>query len=192
MRILVACECSGIVRDAFLAKGHDAWSCDLKPTQRPGPHLQRDVREVLHWPWDMLIAHPVCRYLANSGVRWLHTQPGRWDKMREGCEFFSLFLNATHIPLRCVENSIMHGHARSIIGRGPDQIIQPWWFGDPFKKAAALYIDGLPKLVATHSLEDYLEPPKQKCWLMGPSEDREEKRSETEPGFAKAMAEQWG
>jgi hypothetical protein len=192
MKILIACERSGIVRDAFIARGHEAISCDLEPSRRPGPHYQGDVRDILGDAWDMLIAHPVCRYMANSGVRWLHTEPGRWDKMREGCEFFLALDRAIHIPRRCIENSIMHGHALKIIGRKATQHVQPWMFGDPFKKAAAIWLHGLPKLTPTHSLSDYLEPPKQKCWLMGPSDDREEKRSQTEHGLAAAMALQWG
>lgn len=167
MRILVACERSGIVRDAFLAMGHDAISCDLEPTRRPGPHHQGDVRDILGDAWDMLIAHPVCRYLANSGVRWLHTQPGRWDKMREGCEFFLEFDRATHIKRRCIENSVMHGHALKIIGRKADQYVQPWMFGDPFKKAAAIWLHGLPKLKPTHSLADYPTPPQAEMLAYG-------------------------
>ena len=100
MRILVACEKWGRVRDALIAAGHDAMSCDLEPTEAPGPHYQGDVRDVLYEAWDGMIAHPTCRYLTNSGVRWLHTDPARWDLMCEGVEFFKLFLNAKHIPRR--------------------------------------------------------------------------------------------
>lgn len=192
MRLLIACECSGIVRDAFIRRGHDAISCDLKPTKRPGPHYQGDVRDILYERWDMMIAHPVCRYLTNSGVRWLHSDPTRWDAMREGAAFFKLFDDAWHIPRRAIENPVMHKYALEIIGRRATQYIQPWWFGDPFKKMTGLWLHGLEPLIATHTLSDYPETPKQAVWLMGPSEDREEKRSETYPQFAEAMAQQWG
>lgn len=191
MRILIACECSGIVRDAFIQRGHDATSCDLKPTRRLGPHYQGDVRDILHMSWDMMIAHPVCKIMANSGVRWLHERPERWKLLEEGCAFFKLFIDAAHIPKRCVENSIMHGHARKLIGRKWDQIIQPWWFGAPFTKAAELHLIGLPKLPQERTKDsyDHIEP---KCWKMAPSADREELRSNTEPEVARAMAEYWG
>jgi hypothetical protein len=194
MKILIACECSGIVRDAFLALGHDAWSCDLKPTRRPGPHIQGDAREVIAGAWDMMIAHPVCKRLTNAGVRWLHERPGYWEDMVAGAEFFKLFDQAHHIPKRAVENPIMHKYAREIIGRGADQYVQPHWFGDPFQKATGFHLTGLPKLKRTHWPKHY--PPgtefKQECWLMSPGPDREEKRSNTYPAIARAMAEQWG
>lgn len=193
MRILVACEKSGRVRDALLAAGHDAMSCDLEPTEAPGPHYQGDVRDVLHEQWDGLVAHPVCRYLSNSGVRWLHERPERWAAMVEGAEFFALFLNAAHIPRRAVENPIMHKYAAALIGRRADQFVQPHWFGDPFKKATGLHLEGLPKLTRTHYPGDY--PPgtvfKQECWLMGPSAERESLRSRTYLGIANAIATQW-
>lgn len=191
MNVLVACERSGIVRDAFRAQGCNAYSCDLFPSRVPGPHFQCDVRLVLPLKWDLLIAHPVCRYLTNSGVRWLHSDPARWALMKEGAEFFKLFDNANHIPFRAVENPIMHGYALKLIGRRADQFVQPWWFGDSFRKATGLWLHGLPLLKATHKLSDYSEPPKQECWLMGPSEDREEKRSQTYPMIANAFVTQW-
>jgi hypothetical protein len=201
--VLVACECSGIVRDALIAAGVRAISCDIKPTRRPGPHYHGPVQEILHLRhWRGLIAHPVCKYLANSGAKHLYQRingvwakehgrdPDRWTKMEAGADFFNLFHKATHIPFRAVENSIMHGHALKLIGRGADQYTQPWMFGDAFTKAAGWWLHGLPKLVRTHSKADYekIEP---KCWKMAPSPDREEKRSETEPGVAKAIATQW-
>lgn len=202
MRVLVACECSGVVRDALLEEGHDAISCDLKPTRRPGPHYHGDVRDILDDYWDMLIAHPVCKFLANSGAKHLYRRIngkwakehgrdlGRWVQMEEGARFFNLFRDATHIPRRAIENSIPHGHAVKLIGRGPDQYTQPWWFGDAFTKAAGWWLYGLPPLVREFEKSDYPEI-KPKCWLMGPSEDREEKRSETEPGLGRAIAQQW-
>lgn len=115
MDILIACESSGIVRDAFIKRGHNAISCDLLPTEKPGPHYQCDVRDVLYDPWDMIIAFPTCQYIANSGVRWLYTQEGRWGKMRDGALFFKLFTDHP-CKKKCVENPIMHKHARAIIG----------------------------------------------------------------------------
>ena len=126
MRVLVACEYSGRVRDAFIAQGHSAMSCDLLPSEAPGPHYQGDVREVLMPDcWDLLIAHPPCTYLANSGVRWLRTKPGRWEQMETGALFFKSLLEA-NIPRVAVENPVMHKYAVEIIGRRQDQTVQPW------------------------------------------------------------------
>ncbi len=203
MKILIACECSGIVRDAFRALGHDAMSCDLKPTQRPGPHYQGDVRDVLYDRWDALIAHPVCKYMANSGNKHLYLRiegkwakenginEERWAKMRAGAEFFKLFDRAEHIPLRCVENPIMNGHALAMVGRPATQFIQPWMFGEPFQKATGLWLTGWPKLVPQTSKADFSQI-EQAVWKMPPSDDREEKRSQTYEGIANAMAAQWG
>lgn len=190
---LVACESSGIVRDALIRCGVRAISCDLKPTERPGPHYQGDVRDILGEPWGTLIAHPVCRRLANSGVRWLHERPGYWVDMEAAAEFFLLFDRADHIPRRCVENPIMHKYARARVGRRATQYIQPHFFGSPFQKATGLWLHGLPPLRRTHWPHDY--PPgtefKQAVWLMGPSPTREEDRSRTDPAIAEAMAAQW-
>ena len=134
MKILVACECSGAFRDELIALGHDAISCDLKPTRKPGPHYQGDVRDILYEPWDMLIAHPVCKYLTNAGVRWLYERPERWELMRQGVDFFMLFENAKHIPKRAIEKPIMHGHALKLIGRKATQFIQPCGLEIPFQK----------------------------------------------------------
>lgn len=197
MNILVACERSGILRDALIAAGHNAISCDLKPSRRPGPHLECDVRLVLHKPWDALIAHPVCKYLTNAGVRWLHSEPGRFEKMREGAEFFRMLdsgLEVQHIPLRAIENPIMHGYAAKIIGRRADQFVHPYWFGSPFQKATGFHLTGLKPLPQEFTKAWYAErgiPIKQAVWLMGPSEDREEKRSETDPQVARSIAQYW-
>jgi hypothetical protein len=202
--VLVACEESGMVRDALIAVGVRAMSCDLKPTRLPGPHYQGDVRDILparHWRG--LIAHPVCKFLANSGAKHLYRRingvwakehgrdPERWEKMEEAAKFFRLFLEAEYIPMRAVENSIMHGHALKLVGALPRQYTQPWMFGDPFTKAAGWWLRNLPKLVRTHNKTDFAEI-HPKCWKMGPSPDREEKRSETEPGVAREIARQWG
>jgi hypothetical protein len=200
MKILVACERSGMVRDAFAALGHDAWSCDTEEARSPGQHYQGDVRDILYERcWDMLIAHPVCRYMCNSGVKHLYLDgrkengpdPERWANMGAAVEFFLMFERAKHIPLRAVENPIMHGHALRRIGRRASQFVQPWWFGDPFSKATGLWLTGLPKLKRTHNKSDYAEI-RQDVWKMGPSADREEKRSETYPAIARAFADQWG
>jgi len=124
MKVLIACEFSGIVRDAFAKKGHDAWSCDLLPTEIPGNHIQGDVCDILDDGWDMMIAHPPCTYLANSGVRWLHERPERWEKLKEAADFFRTLLNAP-IERICIENPIPHKYAIYLIGRKYDQIIQP-------------------------------------------------------------------
>lgn len=153
VRILVACEFTGRVRDAFRRRGHDAYSCDLRPCEGdPTWHLQCDVREVLSERWDMLIAHPECTFLTNAGVRWLHTDIKRWFDLFEGADFFRLFLDAKHIPRRAVENPVMHKYALRLVGRRPDQVVQPWWFGDPFFKATGWWIEGLPLLTATNRL----------------------------------------
>jgi hypothetical protein len=202
--VLIACEESGMIRDALIAVGVRAISCDIKPTRRAGPHYHGPVQDILHLShWRGLIAHPVCKYLANSGAKHLYRRingvwakehgpdPERWEKMEAGVRFFNLFRDAEHIPLRAIENSIMHGHAIERIGRTADQYTQPWWFGEPFTKAAGWWLYGLPNLKREFNKADYekIEP---KCWKMGPSEDREEKRSETEPGVARAVARQWG
>lgn len=193
-----------MVRDALLAAGVRAMSCDLMPSRRPGPHAQCDVRYLLPLRhWKGLIAHPVCRYLANSGAKHLYRRidgvwakrhgrdEERWRLMKEGAAFFNLFRDADHIPMRAIENSIMHGHALELVGKRPDQITQPWMFGDAFTKAAAWWLYGLPPLRPRFTKDDY---PKihAKCWYMPPSDDREQKRSETEPGIATAIAWQWG
>jgi len=205
--VLIACECSGIMRDALIAVGVRAFSCDLKPTQRPGPHYQGDVRDVLYRPRTGLIAHPVCKYLTNAGAKHLYKRingkwakehgpdEDRWRLMREGAEFFKMFDRAEHIPFRAVENPIMHGHASKIIGRRATQYVQPWMFGDPFSKATGFHLTKLPPLVSERGKSWYINRGikiEQAAWMMGPSEDREERRSETYPGIARAAAKQWG
>lgn len=194
MKWLIACERSGIVRDALRARGIEAYSCDTKPSRRPSPwHIQCDVREILWYDWDGMIAHPVCRYMANSGVRWLHEQPGRWDLMLQGCEFYRLFQQATHIKKRAIENPVWHRYAMEQLGRPKRHFRHPYHFGDPFQKLTGFELYGLAPLVPTHHKTDYSKGEiKQEVWLMSPGEDREEKRSETKPGMAAAFAEQWG
>ena len=121
MRVLVACEYSGTVRDAFINTGHDAMSCDILPTDQPGPHYQGDVREMLHERWDLIIAHPPCTYLCNSGVCHLHKDPTRWAKLEDAAKFFKLFLDIDG-PRVAIENPIMHKYAKELIGGGSIKI----------------------------------------------------------------------
>ena len=190
MRVLVACEFNGIVRDAFIDRGHDAWSCDLLPTESPGPHYQDNIFHVLTktiYDWDLMIAHPPCTYLTNSGVSWLYRKEGRWNKMREGALFFKHLLEAD-IPQICIENPIMHKYAVEIIGRRQDQVIQPWMFGHGETKATCLWLKNLPKLKPTNIVEGR----EQRLHYLPPSKDRSKLRSITYPGIAKTMAEQCG
>lgn len=195
MRVLVACEFSGTVRDAFIARGHDAWSCDLLPSEAPGNHYQCDVFDILGKNWELLIGHPPCPTLANSGVMWLHKQPGRWDDMRQAAGFFRLLLNCG-IPKIAIENPIPHKYALEHIKTKYDQIIQPWQFGHAERKATCLWLKGLPHLVPVTDLEDEMNArPKreaQRIHYTPPGPDRWKIRSRTFKGIAEAMADQWG
>jgi hypothetical protein len=195
VKLLIACEFSGTVRDAFAALGHDAWSCDLLPTEKPGNHLQCDVREVLDMGWELLIGHPPCTYLSNSGVSWLHRDTTRWEKMREGAEFFKALLDAP-VPQICIENPIMHKYAVEIIGRRQDQVIQPYQFGHAEQKATGLWLKGLPELRPANNVKHEMSLlPKniqQRIHYLTPGPDRWKLRSKTFQGIADAMAEQWG
>lgn len=196
MKVLVACEYSGTVRDAFAELGHEAWSCDILDTDAPeGNHYKGDVRNILDWGWDLMVAHPPCTYLANSGVSWLYRQEGRWEKMRDGAGFFKELLHAD-VPKVAVENPIMHKYAVEIIGRRQDQVIQPYQFGHLESKATCLWLKGLPPLVPTSDLREETKAlPKnvaQRMHHLPPSADRWKLRSTTYAGIAKAMAEQWG
>jgi hypothetical protein len=206
LRVLVACETSGVVRRAFAALGHDAWSCDLLPAEdRSNRHLIGDLRDYLGLGWDLLmVAHPPCTRLCNSGVRWLKVPPpGRsladmWADLDAGAALFSACWQAP-IDRVAVENPIMHRHARE---RMPadlprPQIVQPWWFGEPAFKATGLYLRGLPPLQPTNRLT----PPRpgtedHKAWSAihraPPGPDRWRFRSRTFAGVAAAMADQWG
>jgi hypothetical protein len=188
-RVLVACEYSGRVRDALRAVGIDAVSCDLLPSEAPGPHYQADVLPLLRQRWDMVIAHPPCQYLSNSGVRWLHERPGRMAEMQRAAQFFLECLNA-NAPLVAVENPVMHGHAREIVGERPAFTVQPWQFGDPAKKRTCFWTRGLPPLVPTSDLT--AADARADCHLASPGPDRWKERSRTYPGVARAIASQWG
>lgn len=196
MRVLVACEYSGVVRDAFIALGHDAMSCDILPTDAPGPHHQGDVREVLEDGWDLMIAHPPCTYLTNSGVTWLHRDPTRWQSLDEAAAFFRLLLKAP-IPRIAIENPIMHKYAKERIGGAKQsQVIQPWMFGHLEQKATCLWLKNLPLLQPTLKVKaDMQKLPKneqQRLHYLPPSKDRWKLRSTTFKGIAEAMAQQWG
>jgi hypothetical protein len=191
MRVLVGCEFSGIVRDAFLRAGHDAYSCDLIETERPGPHYQCDVRDILGLGWDMLIAHPPCQYLSLSGAQWLYNpdksrNEDRWRNMQAGAELFRDLLNSG-IPRIAIENPVMHGHAKQIVGRYFSQVIHPWQFGHGETKRTCLWLRGLPMLEPTNIVEGR-HPRCQNEWN-GP--DRWKRRSRTYTGIAEAMAQQW-
>lgn len=196
MKVLVACEYSGKVREAFRALGHDAWSCDLLPADDGSAfHIQGDVLEIINDGWDLMIAHPPCTYLCNSGVSWLHRIDGRWNQMREGAEFFKALLNAP-IPKICIENPIMHKYAKEIIGANYAQLVQPYQFGHPESKATCFWLKGLEPLQETENVKEQWQalPKKeaQRLHMLPPSKDRWKIRSETYQGIANAMAQQWG
>lgn len=195
MKVLIACEFSGTVRDAFRRAGHDAVSCDLLPTEAPGPHHQGDVREILGDGWDLMIAHPECTYLTKSGVRWLHSDITRWTKLIDGATFFRSMLEAP-IPRIAVENPVMHRYATSIIGRRQDQVVQPWMFGHPEKKGTGLWLKNLPPLTPTNDVRaDMAGRPRRetdRIHYVPPGPERWRIRSRTYLGIAEAMAEQWG
>lgn len=183
MKVLIACEYSGRVRDAFIANGHDAMSCDLLPTDVPGPHYQGDVREVFGDRWDLMIAHPPCTHLAVSGAR--HFAAKKADGRQQDAIDFFLMLARSTIPRIAIENPVC---IISSIWRKPDQVIQPWQFGHGETKATCLWLKNLPHLVPTNIVEGR-EP---RIHHMPPSDDRWKLRSETYSGIAKAMADQWG
>lgn len=185
--VLVACEFSGIVRDAFIDAGYDAVSCDLRDPENGGPHFQGDVLDLLDSDWKLIIAHPPCTYLANSGVRWLYEKEGRWQDMIDGAVFFRTLLTAD-APHIAVENPVIHKYARKIIGRGHDQTIQPWQFGHGETKRICLWLDGLPELKPT----DVVEGREARVHRMPPSDERSKERSRFFEGVAEAMADQWG
>ena len=162
----MACEYSGRVRDAFAARGHDAWSCDILPTDSPGNHIQGDVLEVLDDDWDLMVAHPPCTRLANSGVRWLHER-NLWQEMQEAADFYLALRNAP-IAKKCIENPIMHRYARELLGNVPRQVVQPWWFGEETFKATGYELHGLRELVPSNKLETPVKGTEEhKKWSYG-------------------------
>ena len=181
MKVLVACEFSGIVRDAFIAEGHEAISCDLLPTEREGPHYQGNVFDIINDGWDMMIAFPPCTHLAASGARWFSLKQ---EEQKEALEFVRKLMNA-NIHRIAIENPI--GVISSNI-RKPDQIIQPWQFGHGETKATCLWLKHLPRLQPTNIVEGRTP----RVWVEPPSKDRWRNRSRTYPGISLAMATQWG
>jgi len=204
MKILIACEYSGAVRDAFIKQGHDAMSCDLLPTDSPGPHYQGSVFDVLNDGWDMMIAHPPCTYLAVSGNRWLYNKDKsrneeRWKNREEGLDFVRALMNAPidkiviENPVSCISSEI----------RKPDQIIQPWQFGDEAQKTTCLWLKNLPKLKPTKivgkgEFVTFKSGKKHPAWYAEAfakaktKAERQKLRSKTFQGIADAMASQWG
>jgi hypothetical protein len=196
MRVLVACEYSGKVRDAFIKAGHDAMSCDLLPSDSHGPHYQGDVNDIINDGWDLMVAHPPCTYLTNSGVSWLHKDKSRWKMLDDGAAFFKSLLDAP-IPKIAVENPIMHKYAKERIGNvKQSQIIQPWMFGHMEQKATCLWLKGLALLQPTNNVRDQMlalpNNQRQRLHYLPPSKDRWKIRSTTYAGIAEAMASQWG
>lgn len=180
-RVLVACEYSGRVRDAFIRAGFYAMSCDLLPTESPGPHYQGDVRNILNDRWDLMVAHPPCTHLAVSGARWFKN---KLEEQAEALAFVQILMNA-QIPHIAIENPVSIISSRI---RKPDQIIQPWQYGHGETKKTCLWLKGLPKLQPTNIVSGR-EP---RVHHMPPSADRWKLRSITYQGIADAMAEQWG
>lgn len=195
MKVLIVCEFSGRVREEFKRMGHDAWSCDYRDTEIPGKHIKADFRSVIQDTWDFIGYHYECRVMANSGVRWLYEIPGRWAELNEACETFNITLRDSRPGYS--ENPIQHKHTKIRIDREQDQVIQPWYFGDPYFKATCLWLRGIPLLRATNRLKPPIKGTLEfKKWSMihrePPGKEREKNRSRSFPGIAKAMAEQWG
>lgn len=202
MNVLIACEFSGVVREAFRAKGHNAWSCDLLPSDDNSDfHIESDVSDYLDEGWDLMIAHPPCTYLCNSGVRWLFLPKDysdedetkvfkRWNDLEKATEFFNSLYNA---PIRkiCVENPIPHKYSKL---PKHTQTIQPWQFGHDASKRTCLWLKGLPNLEPTEVItkDRYANQTPSGQNNLGPSKDRWKERSKTYQGIANAMASQWG
>lgn len=206
-RILIGCERSGVIRRAFIERGFDAWSCDLVPADDgSNRHITGDLMAVIEDGWDLLcVMHPPCTVLCNSGARWLYVGGKkvngpdllRWKALGEAAAFYRACRERGNIPLRAIENPVMHRHAIKATGRGFVQTVQPWWFGDPFFKATGFELLGLPPLAGTTRLSP--PPPgtvEHREWSAvhrcPPGPDRARLRSQTYPGIAAAMAEQWG
>ncbi len=199
MRVLVACEFSGVVRDAFAKRGHDAWSCDLLPSERAGSHIQGDVLKHLGDGWDLMVAHPPCTYLSYVGLRhW--NKPGRAEKRDEAMAFFMALVNAP-IERICIENPLGYP---SKVYRKPDQTIHPYYFGEPVQKRTCLWLKNLPPLLYDKSKAIKPEPlyickgvksyGKKIHWTEGMAgvKNRSKERSRSFESIASAMAEQWG
>lgn len=197
MRVLVACEFSGIVRDAFWRKGHDAFSCDFLPTEVPGPHYQGDVMDIIDEGWDLMIAHPPCTYLCSMGIWWNYKRPERWKDTKKAISFVEKLWDA-EIPMVCIENPIGILSTRFC---KPTQIINPWQFGQEFNKPTCLWLRGLEPLKPTKIVDKgkfYIKKngARMSAWSHITSGTRKEERariaSRTFQGIADAMASQWG
>lgn len=198
MNVLIACERSGVVREAFRKRGHNAWSCDLVPADDGSPyHIKGDAVCFSGFRcWDLMIAHPPCTYILHSGCRWLYKggrkengrDPERWRLMAQGAAFFKSLWDA-NIPKVCAENPVMVGYAQGLIGCGPPtQIVQPWQFGHGEQKKTCFWLKGLPPLKPTNIVAGRA----QRLWRLGPGQNRGILRSITYQGIADAMADQWG
>lgn len=194
MKVLVGCEYSGVVRDAFIERGHDAISCDLLPTERPGPHYEGDIRDMLNSPFDLAIFHPPCTYLSVSGIHWNNRGRG-WEETEKALDFVRLLMGA-NIPHIALENPVSIISSRI---RKPDQIIHPYQFGHDASKATCLWLKNLPKLQPTKNIPPRIVNGKPR-WAnqtnsgqnkLTPSNDRWKLRSTTYPGIAAAMASLW-
>ena len=183
MRVLVACEFSGLVRDAFIRQGHDALSCDILPGEGTGPHYQGDVRDVLDFPWDLMVAHPPCTALSVSGSRWFAEK--RMDGRQQAAVSFFMMLARADVPRIAVENPVC---IMSTLWRKPDQIVQPWQFGHGETKATCLWLKNLPALEPSNLVDGR----EARVHRMPPSADRGKERSRTYKGIAESMAKQWG
>lgn len=185
MRVLIGCEYSGVVRDAFTALGHDAMSCDILETEAPGKHYKGGIFDVIDYPWDLAIFHPPCTHLSVSGSR--HFEAKRLDgRQQQGASFFmALQRRSSHIPMTATENPVC---IMSSLWRKPDQVIQPWWFGHGETKATCLWLKGLPNLIPSNIVEGR----ENRIHKMPPSAERGKLRSITYKGIADAMANQWG
>lgn len=197
MRVLVACEYSGVVRDAFLAMGHEAMSCDLLPTDAPGPHYQGDVRDVLDYPWDLMIAHPPCTYISNAGARHLYKggegklNMSRLSKGIDAVNFFNKLMQA-NIERICIENPIPSSVYYDYGLPRYNQIIQPFEHGHPFTKKTCLWLKNLPPLMATKIILSTQSTKQAGNWFNSGGKDRQKNRAKTFSGIADAMAAQWG
>jgi hypothetical protein len=183
MRILISCEYSGIVRDAFKALGHEAMSCDLLPTDSPGNHYKGDVRDVLDYPWDLMIAHPPCTHLSVSGAR--HFTEKRVDGRQQSAVSFFMMLAKSDIPMIAIENPVC---IMSSLYRKPDQIIHPWQYGHGETKSTCIWLKNLPALKPTNVVDGRDD----RIHKMSPGPDRGKECSKTYQGIADAMANQWG
>lgn len=191
MKALFACEFSASGRDAFIRAGHEAVSCDVRPSESGlGEHWQKDITTINpreFEQFDLMVAHPPCTFLTNAGVHWLHTRPGRWDLLDMGAAFFR-YLDSLPIERKAIENPIPHKYAIERIGRKYDQLIQPWQFGHGETKAICLWLTNLPKLKHT----DVVSGRNPRVHQMPPGPDREKERSRFFSGISDAMADQWG